>query len=202
VLILARHGATDLNEAGRVQGRADVGLTRRGREQAESLGSWIQANFSVSHVYSSPARRALETAAPIVRSSSDVPIETSEWLVERNYGSFEDLDEKELLASRLAAGLSLEDPRQNWDGAVGVESDFVVWQRFRQFCEAQGVERVCRDHDILVVTHAGLIKSVFCQGLGISPGRPYPILLGPGSALVLSVPDGVFQLAELWRNSR
>lgn len=60
VVDLIRHGVTDANENGRVQGQMDWGLNDRGRTQARALGAWIG---DVDAVYSSPLGRAAETAA-------------------------------------------------------------------------------------------------------------------------------------------
>ena len=62
-LLLARHGETDWNAAGRIQGRTDTSLNSRGRAQAETLAARLrQAGEHIDALYSSPQRRALETA--------------------------------------------------------------------------------------------------------------------------------------------
>ncbi len=60
VVDLIRHGLTDANEAGWVQGQTDWGLNDQGRSQAEALGGWIG---QVDAVFASPLGRAAETAA-------------------------------------------------------------------------------------------------------------------------------------------
>jgi len=63
-LLLIRHGVTDWNEAGRLMGRAAIGLNARGLEQATALAETLRP-APLRLVLASPQRRALETAAPI-----------------------------------------------------------------------------------------------------------------------------------------
>src|SRR5215218_4766469 len=60
-VLLARHGETDDNAARRFQGHLDPPLNARGREQARALGDGL-AGAGVRELWSSPLRRALETA--------------------------------------------------------------------------------------------------------------------------------------------
>jgi broad specificity phosphatase PhoE len=61
-VLLVRHGRTPLNAQRRFcGGRSDPPLDERGREQAAALGRRLAGE--VERVYSSPQRRALETAA-------------------------------------------------------------------------------------------------------------------------------------------
>ena len=62
ILYLARHGESDWNVANRFQGVTDRPLTDRGRTQAEELAQEV-AGKGIDAVYSSPLRRALDTAA-------------------------------------------------------------------------------------------------------------------------------------------
>lgn len=66
-LILVRHAAPVATAAGRVYGTLDVGLSDEGRAHAVRLAEWLE-RFAVTAVYSSPRRRALETAELIAPS--------------------------------------------------------------------------------------------------------------------------------------
>ena len=67
-VLLARHGQTDWNAAGRIQGASDVPLNENGREQARKLASKLAASGGrLGAIYSSPLKRALETAGIIGR---------------------------------------------------------------------------------------------------------------------------------------
>jgi broad specificity phosphatase PhoE len=71
MIYLLRHGETAWNTAGRYQGHKDSPLTRRGREQAASLGrmlAGVSQNLAIPlKTYVSPLGRAQETAEIIAR---------------------------------------------------------------------------------------------------------------------------------------
>jgi len=86
---LVRHGRTSLNAEGRFRGRLDVPLDDEGRRQAEAAAERLAA-VDLAAVYSSPLRRALETAQPIAaRHGLEVQIE--ERLVDLDHGAWEGL---------------------------------------------------------------------------------------------------------------
>src|SRR3972149_4441032 len=82
-LYLVRHGETDWNKEGRVQGRSDQQLSTLGLCQAELLGEALRA-APIAAVYSSPLRRAWETAEGIARFHS-LSVEPEEGLVEMDH---------------------------------------------------------------------------------------------------------------------
>jgi broad specificity phosphatase PhoE len=65
-LILVRHGETRWNRENRVVGHIGIALNSNGRRQVELLAKKFE-NDSVSAIYSSPLKRARETAAAIAR---------------------------------------------------------------------------------------------------------------------------------------
>ena len=80
-LLLIRHAEPQDDAHGRVYGSLDVGLSPRGHEQARRLAAALEP---VSAIYSSPRRRALETAATL-----PAPAVVDERLREIDFGTLE-----------------------------------------------------------------------------------------------------------------
>jgi len=86
-LYLIRHCSTAESALGRCIGRTDVPLSAAGRDCAESLAAGL-AQAGLDFVYSSPLKRARDTAAPIAaRVGGEIGI--ADGLVEIDFGSFE-----------------------------------------------------------------------------------------------------------------
>lgn len=94
-LCVARHGETDWNIAGILQGWIDVALNERGRSQAQELAASFAA-AGVTQVYSSPLRRALETAEIVCRALRLAPPICHNGLKERNFGAVQGIPKAEL----------------------------------------------------------------------------------------------------------
>jgi probable phosphoglycerate mutase len=74
VLILVRHGETSANVDGVWHGSTDTPLTPRGHTQAERIARHLEDRHTDAQaLYSSPLRRARDTAAPIARALSLEP---------------------------------------------------------------------------------------------------------------------------------
>ena len=88
-VIFCRHGETESNIGGWLAGSRDVSLTERGRAQARDAAAALLAEgCAVPVVYSSPQRRALETAA-ILADALNAPVMPVPGLEERRWGDLE-----------------------------------------------------------------------------------------------------------------
>jgi uncharacterized phosphatase len=142
-ICLVRHGETDWNARGKLQGREDVPLNARGREQARRAGLALRAQRWDTLV-SSPLRRAWETAA-IIGALVGLPAARPEpAFVERDYGA--------------ACGMTPDEVRARWpDGAVPGAEDYAA---IRARC-APALLALVREHaggGILVVAHGAVIN--------------------------------------------
>lgn len=81
---MTRHGQTDWNLLGKIQGQTDIELNDTGRNQAEETGMQIQ-NEKIDLIITSPLKRAKETAE-IINKNFNVSIIEDDRLLERKYG--------------------------------------------------------------------------------------------------------------------
>jgi broad specificity phosphatase PhoE len=96
-IMLLRHGESEGNAAGRMQGRRDYPLTALGREQAAFAGEFLATQgHPFAAVYASPLKRAFETATIVAgRGVRPEPV-IEEDLPEIGAGSLEGLNEPEI----------------------------------------------------------------------------------------------------------
>ena len=91
-IYLVRHGQTEFNLEGRIQGWADSPLTDLGRKQAAEAGEQFAAqNIQFDMAFSSPSWRAMETAKIILEhaKAEDVLLSEIDELQEYHFGGFE-----------------------------------------------------------------------------------------------------------------
>ena len=88
---LVRHGQTDWNRAGKIQGTTDIPLNETGRQQAEQLATVLKersgypAKTRIDAVYASPLARAFQTAE-ILAKEEKLPLRRLTGLRERDFG--------------------------------------------------------------------------------------------------------------------
>jgi probable phosphoglycerate mutase len=90
---LIRHGETEWNASGKYQGCTDIALSKEGILQAEYLKERIDKSFHC--IYTSPLKRAVDTARIISKNTGITPIISNE-LREINFGEWEGLTIREI----------------------------------------------------------------------------------------------------------
>ncbi|MCI1965678.1 MAG: histidine phosphatase family protein [Oscillospiraceae bacterium] len=85
IIYLIRHGETDWNCRSKIQGQADIPLNKTGRKQAK-LAAARMAGTPIDFAYTSPLRRAMETAGIFLTGRKNCPLHTSSLLKEISYG--------------------------------------------------------------------------------------------------------------------
>lgn len=82
-----RHGETEMNAERRVAGSIDTALTALGRQQAMEAAALL-AGLPIAAIYTSPLRRARDTATPIA-DALGLPVFVIPEIAERNWGVLE-----------------------------------------------------------------------------------------------------------------
>jgi uncharacterized phosphatase len=170
-IALTRHGQTDWNAAGRLQGSSDVPLNDVGREQAaESVRRFSPAEWDA--VVTSPLSRARETGA-ILADGLGIPLGDSyPELRERHYGAAEGLTDREA-AERWPDGEFPElEPRPSV-AARGLAA----------------LDRIAADlpeSGVIVVAHGTLIREILRR----VSSAPIPPILNAATSLLERTDDG------------
>ena len=160
-ILLARHGETDWNREGRFQGFADPALNDTGRAQAAGLAADL-ADVELAAVYSSPLRRAFETAELLAVRHRLAPVAVDA-LREVDVGSWQGLTRKQVEARFPEQFARWLDYGQGWqDGESYDEMARRVVAALLQLAAAHDGGR------ILAVTHGGPIRATFAFADGSS----------------------------------
>lgn len=182
-LFLIRHGQTYWNEEGRYQGMQDTMLTKAGISQAEAASRYLQ-NTDFLNIYSSPLKRALDTAE-ILNRGKKLEIIIRENLAEMNFGKWEGLKFSEINAL-------YHDDYQNWlndpynNPPTGGESFLSLTKRASSEL-GRIIKENCRDGNVAIVTHGGIIVSLLVSWLKIPPDRWRSIIQRQGAINVVVI---------------
>ena len=163
-LLLVRHGQSEGNASGVVQGHVDFGLSDLGWRQAEATAA-VVATLKVDRVVSSPLRRAFDTAK-VIGAAVGAEVEAFPGLMEYNIGEASGLTGaqiRERFPDIMAAYRRGERPR--FPGEEGRE---IFLQR------VSGVLDEFRETDLSVVAvaHGGVVGALCYAALGLDYGRP------------------------------
>lgn len=162
-LILVRHGESEWNAAGRVQGQADPGLSQAGRAEARRLAPLVRA-MDPEVAVTSDLRRAAETGALLVDGAGT----DARWR-ESAMGDWTGRPAAELLADpagRFAAwreGQADPPGGESWDEMCARVADAAAALR------ASGAARA------LVVTHGGPVRAACAVLAGLRPDQLVPV---------------------------
>jgi broad specificity phosphatase PhoE len=170
VLYLIRHGQSDLGWRGEPWASArgdqwDPPLSERGVEQAALLaGRLLVMDLEPFVVYSSPLRRANETAEAFTRLvGTDVTVDDE--LVEAHIGGWEGKPFEEIIGSDPDVVQHIRNQRAIWHRAPGAEGGDSFRDRVRT-----AVDAIVDGHpgeNVLVFAHGGVINAYIGDLLGL-----------------------------------
>jgi broad specificity phosphatase PhoE len=146
-----RHGETEWNRNGLIQGFSDVPLSDVGREQARALAAEL-ASRPIGALFAADLRRTVETATPIADALA-LEIRTTPALRERDFGANEGRVADEVAVERGTArgsGWTSVDERH-----PGGESIRELYRRVADFLDALVADAPA--DEIAIVTSGGPI---------------------------------------------
>ena len=184
-LVFLRHGETDWNAEGRLQGRQDIPLNPTGRRQAETAGRMVARILGPAGLNSpdllflcSPLTRARQTME-IARAAMGLPIHDyvlDERLLELTFGEWEGLTWPEVKARAPEAATWREGDKWRFTPPGG-ESYAMLADRLRPW--VAGLDRPA-----VVVSHGGVARALMCMLGGLPEERASLADIWQGRALV------------------
>jgi phosphoserine phosphatase len=190
MLVLVRHGETAWNVGEIFRGRADIELNEMGRRQASLVAAHL-SELSVDAVFSSPLKRAMDTAEAIAAPhASGVTVAHGlndlafgEWegksvdLVRRSYPEQFEMWESHPERVTLPGGESLKDVRERALGVV----DAALALRMR---------------GVVLVSHRVVNKLIILALLGLGESCFWNVTVDPCSVTIFRHDGGRFVLTK------
>jgi len=186
-IALLRHGPTEWNALGKVQGHTDIPLSEAGLARMQAL----RLPFAASLVYASPLLRARQTVEAL--GLSDAILDPR--LMEQNWGTWEGLTRAEILVrggpdAFVKAGSEQGDAFRPGNG----ESTGELHARVASFLS--DVAR--QDCDAVAVAHLGVLRAAYTLATGWNMATPMPAELDVSRILLLSLTkDGQPKIEKL-----
>jgi broad specificity phosphatase PhoE len=175
-IALLRHGPTEWNAKGRVQGHTDIPLSAEGLLKMQGLRP--ETPFDTARAFVSPLLRARQTAEAFGLSN---PVLDAR-LMEQNWGQWEGLSREEILArdgaeafSRAGLAASFQPP--------GGESTQMLMDRVAAFLK----DAAQNDADAIAIAHLGVLRAAYTVASGWDMATPMPAELDVSKMLVLEV---------------
>lgn len=153
-IYLLRHGESQWNLLGKIQGQKDIPLTDRGRLQAKLAGDRL-SSLEIDKIYSSDLSRAYDTAKIIGEKLNKEPI-TNKDFREISFGDWEGLSNKDIGANKEQVYLWRNEP-ENLQ-IPGGENLTQVQTRAMEALNKIIQDR--KDESILLVSHGVTLKTL------------------------------------------
>jgi probable phosphoglycerate mutase len=186
-LALLRHGPTEWNALGKIQGQVDIPLSDAGLAKMAAL----RLPLAVRRVYASPMLRARQTAEALGLSE---PIYDAR-LMEQNWGIWEGLTRDEIFARHgadafIKAGSKHGEAFRPGGGESTGELHARVASFLKDVAEGEG--------DAVAVAHLGVLRAAYTLATGWGMATPMPADLDVSKILVLSLGrDGTPKIERL-----
>ena len=165
-VVLIRHGETEWNTQGRLQGASDSPLTANGLRGATACGRRLR-DRTFAAAYASPLLRARRTAELILAELPDAPpLQEDTRIRERAFGSWEGLVWATIQSER-AEELARADKDPHYAISGGGESRSATLERALSFMQGIADQHGGTSDSILIVTHSATATCLIKHVLGL-----------------------------------
>ena len=188
-LLLIRHGKTDWNAEVRFQGSTDIPLNDYGYQQALKTAARLK-NWQGAKIYSSPLKRAMQTAETI---SAGTPVIPLDGLTEIHFGDWEgarvsDIREKD------------ENALAEWhlDGFFSIPENAEPWGRiYKRVSQAVDICLGNEGERLIIVAHGGIVRAVMIYLMKLDPHSAWRLAVYNCSISGVDICRGVNNLVFL-----
>lgn len=171
-------------------GKKDISLSKRGKEQAGQLADYF-SNRHINHIYSSHLKRAKETAQLIAGNNYEVV--TKDNFSELDVGKWDGLTFHEIKQKY---------PEEYEERGKDLENYVVEGGESMALCRTRAMDELNKTideskGDILIVTHAGVIRTILSSILDISIKETFDYKIEYGSISLLNINEKKLSLKKI-----
>ena len=181
-LLLVRHGETELQSSLRYWGKTDVALGPTGLHQAEQLRDRL-AMERIDAIYSSELKRASDTAG-IIAARHNQKVTTCPELREVDFGRLEGLEFNEIHNQ-------FPEVEQMWltrnPALIYPDGESMPDFETRVATFETRIKNHRVDETILIVAHAGVLRTLICQLLGLGMNNHWNLKVDLASLSIIEI---------------
>lgn len=155
-IYITRHGQTEWNVEGRMQGAKNSNLTEQGKKEALNLGNSLK-DTKIDYIYTSPLTRAYETAL-LIKRDKDIAVEIYENLKEMNFGIWEGMHSDDVVRDYEDEHYKLWNEPHLYT-PIGGETFEELIKRVK--IALNDIINQNKGENILLVTHTVVIKAIY-----------------------------------------
>lgn len=190
-IYLVRHCKPQVQEGTHLCiGKKDIPLSDKGREQALQLVKYF-SDYNINGIYSSPLKRAKETAEIVAGKEYNVVTKSN--FSELDVGKWD--------------GLSFDEVKQRYpeeyeERGNNLENYIVEGGESMAMCRKRAMAEMYKTinesaGDIVIVAHAGVIRTILSSLLGISMNKTFNYKIDYGSISILNYDDKILKPHEI-----
>ncbi|WP_146552347.1 histidine phosphatase family protein [Rummeliibacillus sp. SL167] len=176
-IYIVRHGETDWNREGRLQGGRNTALNKRGEKQAIACRSYFE-KIKCDAIFTSTLNRASHTAT-IMNETLQLPFHALKEFAERTYGE--------------AEGMTYEERRRAYPHKEYPNQETVEELKKRIVSGLQMIDNRYSDGSVILVTHGAVIHTLFTMVENASI-FPQSVRLSNGGVSTIYNADGKWWL--------
>lgn len=161
-LHLIRHGETQWNLAGRMQGRKNSELTPLGKEQAGQLADTLKPG-TFDQIISSTSKRSIQTAEILAKKLNIKKISQNKAFCEINLGPWEGQFSVELEKAYPDQFYTFWNKPDTFS-LEGAETFLALQKR-----GVKEIHKIANEHvnkELIIISHGAMIKSILCHFAG------------------------------------
>lgn len=165
-LVLVRHGETEWNRERRIIGHSDLALNDKGQRQAQAVGVAL-ASPGVHAIYSSPLRRAMDTAQAIAQHHG-LQVVPLPGLIELDAGKLDGLTGSE---ARNGYGPFFEKWVRGDPDLATPGGESLAQVQERAWSVVEDLRERHREDTVVLVSHHFVLLTLLCRALGLPVGH-------------------------------